>query len=48
MLKDKFLHLIEREKNYALEGKNAHIIAKMNSLCDKDIIRACMKQVRPA
>ena len=39
-LKDKFLHLIEREKNYALEGKNAHIIAKMNSLCDKDIIRA--------
>ena len=39
-LKDKFLHLIEREKNYALEGKNAHIIAKMNSLCDKDFIRA--------
>ena len=39
-LKDKFLHLIEREKNYALEGKKAHIIAKMNSLCDKDIIRA--------
>ena len=39
-LKDKFLHLIEREKNYALEGKQAHIIAKMNSLCDKDIIRA--------
>lgn len=40
MAEDKFLHLIEREKNYALEGKNAHIIAKMNSLCDKDIIRA--------
>ena len=39
-LKDKFLHLIEREKNYALEGKNAHIIAKMNSLCDRDIIAA--------
>ena len=40
-LKDKFLHLIEREKNYALEGKNAHIIAKMNSLCDQEII-ACL------
>lgn len=39
-LKDKFLYLIEREKNYALEGKTAHIIAKMNSLCDKDIIMA--------
>ncbi len=39
-LKDKFLYLIEREKNYALEGKKARIIAKMNSLCDKDIIEA--------
>lgn len=39
-LKDKFLYLIDREKKYALEGKKAHIIAKMNSLCDKDIIRA--------
>ena len=39
-LKDKFLYLIEREKNYALEGRKAHIIAKMNSLCDKDIIKA--------
>lgn len=39
-LKDKFLYLIEREKNYAQEGKQARIIAKMNSLCDKDIIRA--------
>ena len=39
-LKDKFLYLIEREKNYALEGKTARIIAKMNSLCDKDIIQA--------
>ncbi len=39
-LKDKFLYLIEREKNYALEGKKARIIAKMNSLCDKDIIQA--------
>lgn len=39
-LKDKFLHLIEREKKYAQEGRPAHIIAKMNSLCDKDIIEA--------
>ncbi len=39
-LKDKFLHLIEREKKYAMEGRSAHIIAKMNSLCDKDIIEA--------
>lgn len=39
-LKDKFLYLIEREKNYAKEGKKARIIAKMNSLCDKDIIVA--------
>ncbi len=39
-LKDKFLYLIEREKKYALEGKKARIIAKMNSLCDKDIIQA--------
>lgn len=39
-LKDKFLYLIEREKNYALEGKKARIIAKMNSLCDRDIICA--------
>ena len=39
-LKDKFLHLIEREKKYAMEGRSAHIIAKMNSLCDKDIIAA--------
>lgn len=39
-LKDKFLHLIEREKKYAKEGRPAHIIAKMNSLCDKNIIEA--------
>lgn len=39
-LKDKFLSLIEREKQMALEGENAHIIAKMNSLCDPDVIAA--------
>ena len=39
-LKDKFLYLIHREKQYALDGRPAHIIAKMNSLCDQDIIAA--------
>ena len=39
-LKDKFLYLIGREKKYAEEGHPAHIIAKMNSLCDRDIIAA--------
>ncbi|MCM1056323.1 MAG: RNA degradosome polyphosphate kinase [Firmicutes bacterium] len=39
-LKDKFLYLIDREKSHALEGRPARIIAKMNSLCDRDIIAA--------
>lgn len=39
-LKDKFLHLIKREKKNAESGKKAYIIAKINSLCDKDIIHA--------
>lgn len=39
-MKDKFLTLIRRETKYAEEGKKAKIIAKMNSLCDKDIIAA--------
>lgn len=39
-LKDRFLFLINREKENALEGKSGHIIAKVNSLCDKDIIAA--------
>ena len=39
-LKDRFLHMIAREKKYAKAGRPAHIIAKMNSLCDKDIIEA--------
>lgn len=37
-LRDKFIDLIERERKHALEGKTAHIIAKMNSLCDTEII----------
>ena len=39
-LKEKFLYLIDREKRYAMEGRPARIIAKMNSLCDQDIIAA--------
>ncbi|TCL55987.1 polyphosphate kinase [Kineothrix alysoides] len=39
-LKDRFLYLISREAKYAREGRPARIIAKMNSLCDKDIIEA--------
>ncbi len=39
-LKDRFLYLIGREKDNALDGRPAHIIGKMNSLCDPDIISA--------
>lgn len=39
-LRDKFMQLIKREQDFALEGKEARIIAKMNSLCDKGIIEA--------
>ena len=36
-LREKFLELIGRERDNALAGKEAKIIAKMNSLCDKEI-----------
>jgi len=39
-LRDKFLSLVAREADYAREGRKAKIIAKMNSLCDKEIIAA--------
>lgn len=39
-LKDKFLYLIERERENAVEKRPARIVAKMNSLCDADIIKA--------
>ena len=39
-LKERFLYLIGRERDAAEEGKAAHIVAKMNSLCDPDIIAA--------
>lgn len=37
-LRKRFVKLINRETKHAAEGKPAHIIAKMNSLCDKEII----------
>lgn len=37
-LRDRFHYLVEREIRHAKEGQEAHIIAKMNSVCDKDII----------
>ncbi len=39
-LKDRFLYLIDRERRIARAGNPARIIAKMNSLCDRDIIAA--------
>lgn len=42
-LKERFKYLIAREEQYAREGKKARIIAKMNSLCDPDIIEALYK-----
>ena len=45
-LKDRFLYLIEREKKNAEAGREGHIIAKMNSLCDRDIIVALYEASR--
>lgn len=39
-LRKKFLKLIKREAKHAQEGKEAFIKAKMNSLCDREIIAA--------
>lgn len=39
-LKDRFLYLIGREAEHARAGEAAHIMAKMNSLCDPDIMEA--------
>jgi len=39
-LKDRFISMIERERDNALSGKKAVIKAKVNSLCDKDVIMA--------
>lgn len=39
-MRERFLNLILREEKNAREGRPARIIAKMNSLCDKEIIQA--------
>ena len=39
-LKDRFLYLIGREAEHARNGEKGHIVAKMNSLCDRDVIAA--------
>lgn len=39
-MKDRFRFLIGREAEYARRGEPAHIKAKMNSLCDPDIIES--------
>lgn len=39
-MRGSFLHLIQLEEERARKGQKAHIIAKMNSLCDKEIIAA--------
>lgn len=39
-LRNRFLKMIRRETQNALKNKPAHIMAKMNSLCDKEIIAA--------
>lgn len=39
-LKDRILDLIKREEEHALAGEPARIIAKMNSICHKDVIAA--------
>ncbi len=39
-LRDRFLMMIQRESAHAKRGEPAHIIAKMNSLCDHELIAA--------
>ncbi|MCR5626812.1 MAG: RNA degradosome polyphosphate kinase [Lachnospiraceae bacterium] len=42
-MKSRFLYLIGREADHARAGREARIVAKMNSLCDPDIIEALYK-----
>ncbi len=39
-LKERFLKLIHREQEHVEKGGEGHIMAKMNSLCDPDVIGA--------
>lgn len=45
-MRERFNQLIRREAKYAEEGKEAQIIAKMNSLCDQEIIEELYKASR--
>ena len=42
-MKDRFVELIGREADNARKGEPARIVAKMNSLCDPDIIESLYK-----
>ncbi len=42
-LKDRILYLIKREEEHALAGEPARIVAKMNSICHKEVIAALYK-----
>lgn len=42
-LKDRILYLIRREEEHAANGEPARIIAKMNSICHKDVIAELYK-----
>ncbi|MEE8886686.1 MAG: RNA degradosome polyphosphate kinase [Eubacteriales bacterium] len=42
-MRDRFLHLIRMEEKHAKAGRKARIVAKMNSLCDREIIAALYK-----
>lgn len=37
-LRERFVNMIRREAEYARNGEEGHIVAKMNSLCDPEII----------
>lgn len=39
-LRERFLSMIRRETDHARNGEAAHIVAKMNSLCDPELIAA--------
>jgi polyphosphate kinase len=45
-MRERLLHLIDRERRRAQEGQAAEIRAKMNSLVDEDIIRALYDAAR--
>ena len=42
-LKDRIIDLIRREADHARAGESAHIIAKMNAICHKDVIAELYK-----